>query len=410
MALRPRNSRRAIIYLHSCRCRPALIFGWATVLFRRNILRGATWRAILIVPALWVAFEYLSEILSPHSTWGNLGYSQMNFPPILQIASVTGIWGISFCLLLFSATAAALVSLAKRRPKRGGAICTGLFFLLVFSFGGWRLRSTPVSPLIKVGLVASDIPSNLIPKGVACVPVFEKYAAQVRSLASQGAQVVIIPEKTAIVDGKSLPVLDRILQDAATQNKVFILAGVLTYPGPYNESRLYAPNGALDATYDKHHLVPQFESDEKPGARSTTIDEPSGKWGLEICKDMDFPKLSRQYGEDGVGLMLVPAWDFVADGWLHGRMAILRGVESGFSIARSVKQGILTITDDRGRVLAQRNTASGPFVTLVAAVPVHHDSTFYDRFGNWFAWLDLALLAVLLSTGFARENESGAQI
>ena len=51
-------------------------------------------------------------------------------------------------------------------------------------------------------------------------------------------------------------------------------------------------------------------------------------------------------------LLLVPAWDFDVDGWLHGRMAILRGVESGFSIVRAPKQGILTVTDDRGRVLA----------------------------------------------------------
>jgi apolipoprotein N-acyltransferase len=79
-------------------------------------------------------------------------------------------------------------------------------------------------------------------------------------------------------------------------------------------------------------------------------------------------------------------------------MAILRGVESGFSIARSVKQGILTITDDRGRVLAERNTASAPFVTLIATVPVHHDLTFYDRYGDWFAWVNLILFAVLLGT------------
>ena len=45
---------------------------------------------------------------------------------------------------------------------------------------------------------------------------------------------------------------------------------------------------------------------------------------MEICKDMDFPLLSRQYGNDGAGLMLVPAYDFVTDGWLHGRMAILK--------------------------------------------------------------------------------------
>lgn len=122
----------------------------------------------------------------------------------------------------------------------------------------------------------------------------------------------------------------------------------------------------------------------------------SGKWGLEICKDMDFPALSRQYARDGVAMMVVPAWDFTVDGWLHGRMAIMRGVEGGFSIARSAKKSILYATDDRGRVIAERDTGFTPFATVIATVPVRHDATIYSRFGDWFAWLDLALLIALL--------------
>jgi apolipoprotein N-acyltransferase len=389
---------------------PAFVFAWAVVLFRRGVLRRALWQAVLIIPALWVAFEYLSEIWSPHSTWGNLGYSQMNFPPVLQIASITGVWGISFCIFLFSATIAAFVSSADRNSKRRLALGAGLFFALLFCFGAWRLNFAPASSKIKVGLIASDVPANLYPKEGAALPVFEQYAAHVHSLASQGAQAVIIPEKTAVVDAKSLAALDRILLDTAARDRVFILAGVLRYPGPYNESRLYSPDGRVVATYDKHHLVSQFESDEIAGARRTLVDQPSGKWGLEICKDMDFPQLSRQYGNGGAGLLLVPAWDFIADGWLHSRMAILRGIESGFSIARSVKQGILTISDDRGRVVAQRITASAPFVTSIATVPVRHDSTFYDRFGNWFAWLDLFLLATVFATSTGSTGKIGSMI
>ncbi len=92
---------------------------------------------------------------------------------------------------------------------------------------------------------------------------------------------------------------------------------------------------------------------------------------------MDFPLLARQYSNDGARLMLVPAWDFVADGWLHGRMAILRGVESEFSIARSVKQGILTLSDSRGRVLAFRVTGAPGFDILVGALPLGSGPTFY---------------------------------
>jgi apolipoprotein N-acyltransferase len=78
-------------------------------------------------------------------------------------------------------------------------------------------------------------------------------------------------------------------------------------------------------------------------------------------------------------------------------MAVLRGVESGFSVARSAPFGRLTLTDDRGRLLGETDADSAPFAELVGAVPVRHDLTLFDRFGSWFAWLDLAGLACLVA-------------
>jgi len=116
--------------------------------------------------------------------------------------------------------------------------------------------------------------------------------------------------------------------------------------------------------------------------------------GVTICKDMDFPGLSRECGRDGVPL--VPAWDFDADGWLYGLMAILRGVEGGFSIARAPRQGILSVSDNRGRVLAERSTSAAPFSTILRQVTVNHEATLYSRAGNWFAWCCITLLPGLL--------------
>ena len=167
-----------------------------------------------------------------------------------------------------------------------------------------------------------------------------------------------------------------------------------------NQERLYSPGGELIATYNKHHMLPPFESQFTPDTKRTVLDQPSGKWGVEICKDMDFSRLSREYSQDGIGMMIVSASDFVSDGWLHGRMAVLRGVEGGFSVARSANLGILTATDDRGRLIAEQDTIMGPpFVTSIADVPVHHDATVFSRFGDWFAWLCMALfLMALLSS------------
>lgn len=125
---------------------------------------------------------------------------------------------------------------------------------------------------------------------------------------------------------------------------------------------------------------------------------------MQICKDMDFPRLSRRYGVKGVGLLLVPAWDFTLDGWLHGRMAVMRGVESGFTIVRAAKQGLSTVSDDRGRILAQQDAATVRFASLVGTAPVRHDDTLYARWRDWFAWLNIAgLVALLLSPNRNRE-------
>ena len=74
----------------------------------------------------------------------------------------------------------------------------------------------------------------------------------------------------------------------------------------------------------------------------------------------------------------------------------MRGVENGFSIVRAPRHGILTITDDRGRVLGERATNSAPFATLVAAIAVTHHSTLYSKWGDWFAWLCIVIFLVAL--------------
>jgi apolipoprotein N-acyltransferase len=108
---------------------------------------------------------------------------------------------------------------------------------------------------------------------------------------------------------------------------------------------------------------------------------------------MDFTELSRRYGEAGAGLMLVPAWDFFMDLVWHGHMAVMRGVESGFTVVRSAKGGSLYVSDDRGRILAEIKSNAAPFSSLLASVPETHDRTLFLLWGDWFAWVAVAVLA-----------------
>jgi apolipoprotein N-acyltransferase len=163
----------------------------AVLFFRSRILRGKLWQAALIVPAFWVAVAYIVAITSVHGTFGDISYSQMNFLPILQIASVTGIWGISFCVFLFAATIAALLSAGSVPAKAPLAIVVSVFLAGVLGFGVWRLATTPKdSPTLRVALIASDESANLHPStpGQEQV-VYGRYAEQMKTLAAQGVQV-----------------------------------------------------------------------------------------------------------------------------------------------------------------------------------------------------------------------------
>ena len=380
---------------------PALVFAGAVLLFRALLRRGAFWSALLAFPATWVSFEYLLNLISPHGTGGNLSYSQLNFLPVLQLASVTGPWGISFLLLLFPAALAIGLHLHREAPKQALRIAAaGLGVMgLVLVFGMVRLTRPESGPKVKVGLIASDQPANVdvATEGLETARLFREYAVQAELVAARGAQVIVLPEKLGVAVDPDTKETDALFQSLADKTKSKIVVGLIRVSPPekYNEARVYAPGATLQS-YDKHHMLPPFESKLKPGTSLTILPEPSGTWGVAICKDMDFTALSRQYGAAGTGLMLVPAWDFVLDRWEHGHIAVMRGVEGGFSIARAAKQGYLTVSDDRGRILAETQSDSAPFAALLADVPVGHHATLYLLLGDWFAWLVLATLVLTL--------------
>jgi len=84
--------------------------------------------------------------------------------------------------------------------------------------------------------------------------------------------------------------------------------------------------------------------------------------------------------------MAVPANDFVKDGWIHARMAVMRGVENGFAVVRSAFNGVQTVSDAQGRVLARASTVRPGMVRLSATVALGPGPTLYTRIGDVFAW------------------------
>jgi apolipoprotein N-acyltransferase len=380
---------------------PAVVFGFGVLFARGFLRRGSLFLASVALPVYWVTWEYLTAIASPHSTWGNLAYTQMDFLPLIQIASVTGVWGISFVVFLFAGTVAVLLG-GEGNLSRRSALAVALGFLIcsVLVFGDWRLQSNHSAKSVAVTLMAKDVPMTVyLGTEHQAVELLHEYADEVRRVTPVGTQAVVLPEKIGRVSERALPEVDALFSSAAAATDAAVVVGLvrLTSSGAFNSSRFYSPDGKLDANYDKHHLLPGVEP-EKPGDKRVVLDEPSGRWGLQICKDMDFPKLSREYAAEQADLLLVPAWDFNVDRWLHSRMAVLRAVESGFALARSARNGLLTLSDNRGRIIAETATVPGRFVSISGKLNVAREETFYARTGDWLAWLCVGTFVVLVAS------------
>lgn len=373
---------------------PGLALALCVLLFRRLMQQRRPAAATLAVPVLWVGIEYLTALLSPHGTFGSIAYTQMDALPLIQIAALTGLWGTSFLVLLVPAALAAATTSGTTIAMRVRTAAIVLALLAgAWGFGIWRLQAEPLTTL-RVGLVSLEKPIRP-PLGDAAGKMLEsRYVEAIDRLAAAGAQAVVIPETSFATPDATIPGFAALAQ----QHRLILAAGIDFKGDPHVERNMvmvFQPGRATPATYSKQHLIPGYEDHYTPGDRYTLLDG-SPRIGVAICKDMDFPSIGRAYGARDAQILLVPAWDFGADGWLHSRMAIMRGVESGLAIARVARTGRLTLSDDRGRVVAEASS-DGQDAELVGDLPIRATHTLYARWGDWFAWLDLVGLLGLLT-------------
>jgi apolipoprotein N-acyltransferase len=385
----------------------SVLFALIVALARFAVKRVEGWAGVLAFPLLWTSCEYLFSLVSPNGTAGSLAYTQADVLPVIQVASVTGLWGITFLLTLVpSALAVAWHRRRDGKPDVSVVALPVLVLLVALIFGWMRLANAPAGERVRVGLAASDATVGLFEteREDEALRVVQAYVRRIEALAARGAKLVVLPEKFVGI----IPSDDReargLLADVARRHGVWVVAGfneIGTSPRR-NTALVLSPEGRVVAEYEKVHLVPVLEAGYRVGTAPGRFAAFSRTVGVAICKDMDFPALGRRAAASGVGLMAVPAWDFVADGRFHSRMALMRGVEGGFSVARTAQQGLLTASDDRGRVVAEEISSQGEEVLLTATLAVGTGRTFYARAGDCFAWLATSAAAALL--GWAGTN------
>jgi apolipoprotein N-acyltransferase len=363
---------------------------------RRAMTAMASPWAVLAYPLLWCAADTLLAHLHPDGNWSSLAYSQAGFAPALQIVSLTGVAGLVFVLSLVPS---ALAFAAVRGWRAGRWPLAGALLLMVACLGfGYARIPAPAAP--QGALIGMAVIDDFIGPRVPAAQVeriWSQYERHVATLAGQGARMVLLPEKIAVLAPDAAAALRRRMTALAAAQRIWLAVGVGIDDGrKTNHLWLFGPDGSLAADYLKHYLAPP-ERDFAAGAGFNVQAVDGVRYGLAICKDVHFAAMGRDYAALGAQALLVPAWDFGEDGEYAARLSSVRGVESGVAMARAAREGLLTISDAYGRVVLEKASAPLPGVTLLGRVPAAlPHTTVYSRIGDLFGWLCTAAAVMLV--------------
>lgn len=370
----------------------------------------------LFAPLWWVALEWLRSWFLTGFPWVSLGYSQYRQPALIQIAEITGVYGVSALVVLFNVVV--FTVLRRRGTPRLRAAQFGILTLLllgVFLFGTWRprdlARRAPAQHL-RAAVIQGNIPQHRKWDPAyqeATVGIYERLS---RDAARQGATLIVWPETAAPfffqLDG---PFAQRV-RALARETGTWLLFGSPAFaPGPDTEPRLrnraylLTPDGEIAAFYDKVHLVPFGEyvplpsllfflapavegfGGFVPGAGVVNLPFGPHRAGPLICYEAIFPALARRFVAAGADVLV----SLTNDAWYgdtsapdqHLAMAALRAVENRVPVIRAANTGFSAFVHPDGRIL-ERTELFTPAVrvTNLAWPPVE---TWYTRHGDVFA-------------------------
>lgn len=381
----------------------------------------------LVFPLAWVAMEYLKSLFSPFATFSDLSYTQFGFLPLVQLASVTGIWGISFMVTWL----AGVVNLAWAQHHswydiRRSVITYMVAVIVVIVAGGVRTTVwAPGENTVRVATVTTG--QEFMDRRRAAETLddyrqvrddtFEFLLDRTRRAARAGAEVVIWQEYAVSLVENEDSLYERAGTVARDENIYLGLAygtlwrnrdGRVAGPDdkkplpPENKVAFINPHGRLEGVYLKAHPIPIEHITPGDGV-IPVYETPHGQIATVICFDAEIPSYVRRTGID---ILLVPSMDWREIDPLNTHTTMFRAVENGFSLVRGTGQGRAMAVDYQGRVLSALDYYNSPNQNImIADVPVGGTTTVYSRIGDFFAWLSLAgLLAVVIAAIRRREE------
>jgi apolipoprotein N-acyltransferase len=413
--------------------------GFAEVL-AANGWQRAGWA--ILCAAVWVALEMVLARFLSGFPWNLLGISQYRITPLAQVASIAGVYGVSFLVVWFSVSLALAFLRVLRQPRlRLGWLLELRLALLVLLgvmvFGIHRLRQrAEAGHELKVALVQPNIPQLLIWDHSEDANRFNKIMDLSKLALAANPDVLIWPES-------SMPNFTednfRAITNLIATHKVWMILGAddvqrranATDPGVvdyFNSAFLFDPDGRFVATYRKRHLVVFGEylpfarrlpflrriipipGDFTPGDKAVSFDlsEPSARISPLICFEDVVPGLTRESADDDTDWYL----NLTNDGWFgesaaqwqQAANAVFRAVENGLPLVRCTNNGLTCWIDSRGRLREILRSESGDVYAagfMIAKIPLvpagqKRELTFYHRHGDWFGWGCVALSLVVV--------------
>ncbi len=362
----------------------------------------------IVLPLAWTTVDYVVSF-GPYSNWGSMAFTQYGNLPLMQVVSVTGIYGIVFLIIWF----AAVVNWAWEhefvwREIRSVACLYACILALVLILGGSRLAFFPpesktirVASITTPDLKSQSIESRKFPPLEKTINVMENYSEQA---ARAGAKIVFWQEYGALLGKNDKGTfIDRGCM-LAIKEKIYLILGMGVLrpePGVPGENKiiLIDPSGKVMWKYWKHHPAPEKESPTRVQGKGDipVLNTPLGKIASVICFDLDFPNYIRQAGKAGIDIMLVPSFDWREITPLHTHMAVFRAIENGFSMIRCTGDGLSMAVDYQGRTVSALNYFNSDEHVMISDVPSKGVTTIYPQIGDLFAWLCCTCFIIIIA-------------
>ena len=400
---------------------------FAVLLYRLPCQSGTLF--VLVAALGWTALEWVRGWLMTGFPWGSLGYTQWNNLPAIQVASITGVYGVSFVIVLLNAAIALLV---RGYPNWQREVRTMILPITVviasFGYGFFCLSNSKAdTTALKVALVPGNVRQIEKWRDKQFPEIFDRYIRLTQKANESTPDFIVWPE-TAIRSTIFLREAGnrRKFRQMLREGDIYLLTGVPNVTSDkkvYNSVFLYSPSGEKLGSYSKIHLVPfgeyvplsrylpnfiQFLPYE-PGKSIDLIPFP---WknrqidiGISVCFESVFPDLFRKavkQGADVMGILSNDAWfESTAAPEQHLAVAPFRAIENRVPVFRCANGGISCIIDAYGRVITTRIRPDDTESFLIGDVPLRNQKktqkkTVYTLYGNWFPILCFVVSVLLV--------------